>query len=222
MTPIIFNGEELYLHAEGLVIWLKHKMAIVADLHFEKASWLGAQSGQFLPPYDTLETLTRLIEVLEFCAVEKLVLLGDTVHDANAFSRMHPDLKARFEILCKRYKVYWILGNHEKGYVPDNLYAHDAYSLDDLIMRHEADDISHGRAEISGHYHPKAYLKIRGRKISRPCFIFNHNRLILPSFGTLTGGLNIRDQAFEPLIGKAFQIGIPIKGRVMIMSSDRL
>ena len=40
--------------------------------------------------------------------------------------------------------------------------------------------------EVSGHYHPKAKLS-RG---SRPCFMADEGRLILPAYGCYTGGLD--------------------------------
>jgi metallophosphoesterase superfamily enzyme len=38
---------------------------------------------------------------------------------------------------------------------------------------------------VSGHFHPKA--RVAG--VSRPCFLIDRNRAILPAFGTYTGGL---------------------------------
>ena len=38
-------------------------------------------------------------------------------------------------------------------------------------------------------------------RIRRPCFVGNGLRLVLPAFGAYTGGLNILDDAFEPLFG---------------------
>ena len=52
------------------------------------------------------------------------------------------------------------------------------------------------RAEISGHYHPKASLK----GTSRPCFLLDSCRLILPAYGTYTGGLRSHDSALQSLM----------------------
>ena len=40
--------------------------------------------------------------------------------------------------------------------------------------------------EVSGHYHPKA----RVSRASRPCFMVDATRLILPAYGAYTGGLD--------------------------------
>ncbi|MFN3928385.1 MAG: MFS transporter, partial [Thermoflexus sp.] len=44
---------------EAALYWPARRALIVADLHFEKASWF-ARWGQLLPPYDSLATLDAL------------------------------------------------------------------------------------------------------------------------------------------------------------------
>ncbi len=40
-----------------------------------------------------------------------------------------------------------------------------------------------------------------GYSIRRPCFVGNGRRLVMPAFGAFAGGLNVLDDAFEPLFG---------------------
>ena len=61
--------------------------------------------------------------------------------------------------------------------------------------------------EISGHFHPKARLKIKGKKLSARCFISDGtDRLILPAFGTYTGGLDISHPTIEALFSGNYMI----------------
>jgi metallophosphoesterase superfamily enzyme len=53
------------------------------------------------------------------------------------------------------------------------------------VFRH----IAETEAEVSGHYHPKAAVPLGRRRITRPCFLYDQYRVILPAFGTFTGGL---------------------------------
>jgi metallophosphoesterase superfamily enzyme len=53
--------------------------------------------------------------------------------------------------------------------------------------------------EVSGHYHPKYGLPGWGDR--RPCFLLDVRRLILPAFGTYTGGLDAREPALRNLFG---------------------
>jgi len=54
--------------------------------------------------------------------------------------------------------------------------------------------------EVSGHYHPKANVPTRGGTISRPAFLADRDRMILPSYGTYTGGLRSNDAALVGLM----------------------
>ena len=66
--------------------------------------------------------------------------------------------------------------------------------LGSLTFLHIASPDAEG--EISGHYHPKA--RLRGQ--SRPAFLLDKSRLILPAFGTYTGGLRSSDPALTALM----------------------
>ena len=53
---------------------------------------------------------------------------------------------------------------------------------------------------MSGHYHPKARLRMRGRSLARPAFLIDAARVILPAYGTYTGGLYSEDAALSDLM----------------------
>ena len=59
--------------------------------------------------------------------------------------------------------------------------------------------------EISGHFHPKAAVATRGRRITARCFVGDGRRLILPAFGAYAGGLNALDPAISGLLRPAFR-----------------
>jgi metallophosphoesterase superfamily enzyme len=67
-----------------------------------------------------------------------------------------------------------------------------------LVLRHIARPGQSG--EISGHYHPKVRLALRGRSLSRPAFLVDSNRVILPAYGTYTGGLYSHDEVLSTLM----------------------
>lgn len=71
-----------------------------------------------------------------------------------------------------------------------------------LTFRHAAEPVAlSDEFEISGHFHPKLTLSLRGRRISRRCFLMGERRLILPAFGAYAGGLDAADPVFDPLLG---------------------
>ena len=109
-----FAGQNLVSLVSGCLYWPDEKVMVVSDLHLEKGSDF-LKVGRFVPPYDSCETLTRLRHDLDNNEVETLILLGDTVHDPQGFARLDRNCIDMFEEICKRYRVIWIIGNHEKG-----------------------------------------------------------------------------------------------------------
>ena len=49
MVPFSFCDYDLMALSDDALFWPHHRALIVADLHFEKASWF-AGTGQMLPP----------------------------------------------------------------------------------------------------------------------------------------------------------------------------
>lgn len=219
MKEVQFTGESFILDPSGLLIWPAQKTAIVADLHLEKASFF-ALHGQMLPPQDSLETLSKLLKSLEFSGCDTLILLGDNFHDGGGFDRLPALARALWDRLVHAYGLIWATGNHDGDFVPDGVEVCDVLEMGGLTFRHEAEQ--NADKEISGHYHPKASIRNRGRKTSRPCFAVSDKRLILPSFGCLTGGLNVLSAPIRALIPDAFTAHLLGEGRLYTVPSNRL
>ena len=197
MKIINFHEHELQIHKEGFLYWIEKKCAIVSDLHLEKGSSY-AVTGQFIPPYDSYETLNRLLGFIKKHKVTKLILLGDTFHDEGAYKRMSIKAKSLFNRIIENYKVIFVLGNHESKMKIDNLNFHKEYIIDNVHFLHEA--VHNNFLQISGHFHPVASIKLSRKKITEKCLIHSNNHLILPSFGEFTGGLNIKNKALKPFV----------------------
>ena len=58
--------------------------------------------------------------------------------------------------------------------------------------------------EVAGHLHPCARVAKCGRSVRRRCFVADGMRLVLPSFGAYTGGLDVGDAAIAALFGARF------------------
>ncbi|WCT78939.1 ligase-associated DNA damage response endonuclease PdeM [Novosphingobium humi] len=193
-APFSFADHEWLISNSRAVYWPAQQALLVADLHLEKASWF-AQTGQMLPPYDSRETLERLSAAAAMTGARRVLCLGDNFHDDDGPARMEPEAARLLGDLTRRLEVVWIVGNHDAGMT--RAMAGDVVEdlmLDGIALRHEAEPGETG-PEISGHYHPKLRLRVRGRMISRPCALRSENRLILPAFGALTGGMDAADPA---------------------------
>src|SRR5579884_1382141 len=189
MVPFSFAGETFFPSSDGALFWPSQQALLVADLHLEKASWF-ARFGQFLPPYDSHATLVALSAEIERTGAARLYCLGDSFHDELGCDRLPASARALLSTLTSRLEWTWIVGNHDPGFA-DHCGGHivEEVELSGIILRHEAVR-DEARPEISGHYHPKLRVNLRGRHVSRRCFVTSATKIIMPAFGSLTGGLD--------------------------------
>ena len=196
MKIINFNNHKFQISKDGILFWFDKQIAIISDLHLEKGSSFG-KTGQFIPPYDSEETFTKLLNILKNYNIIKVLLLGDTFHDKNALSRMSERALILYETFVKKYEVIFVLGNHENNIVSSNINFINEYVLDGIHFVHQAS--KKHVYQISGHYHPVATIRKGSNKITGKCFIHQKYDLILPSFGVYTGGLNIKSSVFKKI-----------------------
>ena len=192
MVPFSFAGEELALVGERALYWPRERALLVADLHLEKASFF-ARFGQMLPPYDSRETLARVAEAVRQTGARRVFCLGDNFHDRAGAERLEPHAAGMLDALTRATDWVWVSGNHDQGVVPSGTSV-DEIEVSGVMLRHEAHR-GETRPELSGHFHPKLRVKARGRSIVRPCVVASERKLILPAFGTLTGGMDAADPA---------------------------
>jgi DNA ligase-associated metallophosphoesterase len=212
-APVHLAGERLMLDPDGALFWPARRLLVVADLHFEKGS-AAATRGSLLPPWDTRATLDRLAALLRRWRPETLVALGDSFHDAKGADRLNAPDKARLAAMVGATDFIWVLGNHDPA-PPDGVggASVDELRLGPLLFRHQG-SAGPVLGEICGHHHPKAHIPTRGTVVTRPCFVFDSRRLMLPAIGAYTGGLDVRDPAIVALF--------PRGGRVFLLGRDRL
>ena len=192
------NGVTLIADLAGALYWEEQRLLVVSDLHLEKGSSY-AMRGVLLPPYDTIATLGRLGAVIARFDPKTVIALGDSFHDRDAHQRLSPANREILGALQTRRDWIWIAGNHDPA-LPQNLggaVASDV-AIGAVTFRHEP---TGAQGEIAGHLHPKARVSTRGRAMERRCFATDGERLVMPSFGAYTGGLNIRDAAFARIFG---------------------
>ncbi len=198
MVPLSFAGETFVPSSAGALYWEAQDALLVADLHLEKASWF-ARLGQFLPPYDSHATLSGLAAEIERTGASRLYCLGDSFHDAAGCERLPTNARDLLLRLTGAVDWTWIVGNHDRTFADRCGGAvADEVEVAGLVLRHEA-KAGEPRPEMSGHFHPKLRVNVNGRSLSRRCFVASETKLILPAFGSLTGGLDVR----HPEIGKA-------------------
>ena len=117
--------------------------------------------------------------------------------------------------LTTRLEWVWITGNHDAGFI-DHCGGRiiEEVELDGVILRHEADPADL-RPEISGHFHPKLRMHLKGRHVSRRCFVASATKLILPAFGSLTGGLDAHHPEIIRKVGPGAAALVPVTDRLL-------
>lgn len=213
-----FHGTALVALPSGALFWPSEALLVVSDLHLGKSARLSAVGGAQLPPYETRETLCKLERDIEACGTRRVICLGDSFDATGIETAMPEDEQLWITRLMAGRDWTWIEGNHDPGPVALGGSHRGALRLGPLVFRHIA---TAEQGEISGHYHPKARLFVRGRSLSRPCFLVDGTRLILPAYGAFTGGLCCTREPLAELMGhdaKAILTGtkalaIPMPGR---------
>ncbi len=214
MVPFSFAGQTLAALAEGALFWPARRALLVADLHLEKASWF-AKGGQMLPPYDSIATLAALSFLVDRLAPDEIWCLGDSFHDSAGCERLPDQAQATLRGLTARTRWTWITGNHDAALVDRCGGEVVAESLvDGLVLRHEADP-AELRPELSGHFHPKLRVRLRGRQVSRRCFVASPTKLVLPAFGSLTGGLDAAHPEIARAVGSQAEALVPVEDRLL-------
>jgi hypothetical protein len=214
MVPFSFAGETFEATASGALFWRARQALLVADLHLEKASWF-ARLGQFLPPYDSHATLTALAAEIERSGATRLYCLGDSFHDRFGCDRLPANARALLTDLTGQTDWVWIVGNHDPGFADHcGGRIEDEVVAGGIVLRHEAVG-DEPRPEISGHFHPKLRLTVKGRHVSRRCFVLSPTKIIMPAFGTLTGGLDAHHPEILRCVGADATALVPVSDRLL-------
>lgn len=197
---LTLGAETLHALPSGALYWPDRRLLAVSDLHLGKSTRLARRAGTLLPPYETRATLDKLDADIAATTPSTVLCLGDSFDDLAAGEELEDHDALWLARLMAGREWIWVMGNHDPG--PLSLGgSHRAQALiGGLTFRHIADPAQ--ILEISGHFHPKA--RLAGQ--ARPCFLADEHRIILPAYGTYTGGLWASDPAFGFLRPRAVAV----------------
>lgn len=191
-----FCGAPLRALPSGALFWPDQGLLVVSDLHLGKSERLARRGGSLLPPYETAETLSKLDADLDATRPARVICLGDSFDDLAAADALEEATRLWLARQMAGRDWVWIEGNHDAGPVQIGGTHRARLTVGPVSFCHIA--TPDGRAEVSGHYHPK--MRLGGR--SRPCFLYDAQRLILPAYGHYTGGLACEDPALQGLMAQ--------------------
>ena len=193
-------GASLIALPSGALWWPDQSLLCVSDLHLGKSDRLLRAGAPHLPPYETRDTLFRLEQDIHACSPKTMVCLGDSFDDQQAEHGLDENERSWILRLQAGRRWVWIEGNHDPGPLDLGGTHLGLLPIPPLTFRHIAEPKASG--DISGHYHPKARLTLKGRRLSKPCFLLDSDRVILPAYGTYTGGLDTSSEVLTELMRK--------------------
>lgn len=188
-VPIDVAGERVVLRGDRSLYWPRLRWLIVADLHLGKVQSL-RRDGVALPDAVVLDDLQRLTSAVRECCAERLVVLGDLVHDAHGLTPALVETVAAWRRALGAL-VDLVPGNHDQR-VP-GLPASWAIETLAEVVEIGAFRLSHDRSPGAafnwhGHVHPAVMLQGGIDRLRLPCFVVEGGVGVLPAFSALTGG----------------------------------
>ena len=197
-ASLTVGTEELLLHPGRAVLWLRRKTIIAADTHFGKSSFF-ARHGIAVPAGSDDEDRARLTMLVRESRAERVIILGDFLHAPIAGdSREALDIEA-WALGLAPAQVMVVAGNHDRGTPRHSrssiLWRDDEWLEPPFRFVHDASsrEAFDGAFTLSGHIHPVMRLHgLRKQHLRVPVFWQRRTGLVLPSFGTFTGGFAVR------------------------------
>lgn len=194
----IINGNTFLLSVQRCLYWEEEKTLIVSDLHFGKTGHF-RKHGIAVPQFVYKEDLQRLITLITFYKVHRVIVVGDMFH-SNENKELELFLKWRKDLAHVHFDL--VQGNHDiinedwykKAGIEVNRELHEKsfHFIHDINMASPGDD---GGYYFSGHFHPSVMLRGMGKQSLRfHCFYFRSNYAILPAFSKFSGVALIEQQ----------------------------
>ncbi len=178
---------------------------VCSDIHLGKAATF-RHAGMPIPEGSAQHDLQRLTGIVQRYRAQRLLITGDLFHARSGCTQHVLD---DFSAFCEQVRlshntdVVLVLGNHEqslgKKFRPYEIgisrYEQEIieppfHFIHDQTKQSEAQSNSF---TIAGHIHPIITIKgTSGDQLTSRCFVTSPNQLILPAFGSFTGGSRIK------------------------------
>lgn len=177
---------------------------LVADLHLGKAAAF-RHAGIPVPEGSAQRDLRRLAALVARHAVRRLLILGDLFHARSGCTEaVHAEFAAlRSQIAAT--EVVLVLGNHDRPVVGRAGGLPSSLGIDAVLpavveppfsfVHEPVADIAAAARDlftIGGHLHPTISIRAAsGDRLADRCFVAEPATLVLPAFGSFTGGHRI-------------------------------
>ena len=186
-----FGGKAFILLADRALYWPSQQTLIIADVHLGKDASFRA-AGLAVPAGNSTKDLARIDVLLRATSATRLAILGDLVHNRSSHQQELADAFEQWRSLHPQLHIQLILGNHDRraGATPPTWNIEEVaepFDSGPLLFSHyprEAD-----KPLLCGHLHPTVAVRdFDGSYPTLPCFVADPMQMMLPAFGSFTGG----------------------------------
>lgn len=190
--PLALAGSTVQLLPAPALWWPDGATLCIADLHLGKAATFRAR-GLPVPAGTTRDNLARLDALLAQWPAQRLVVLGDFLHAAEAQTPALLAAVAAWRQAHAGVEVVLVRGNHDRhaGDPPPALgitVVDEPWPMGPFACCHHPQRHAHLHV-LAGHLHPVRSLRGPGRdRLRLPCFAVDAGLTVLPAFGAFTGG----------------------------------
>ena len=197
------RGETLSLLADRALFWPKESLLCFSDVHLGKAESLQSL-GLPIPSGDHLEDLGRIAQLLRATQAERVLILGDFIHQKRGLTEDLLAAMDKFLRFMQSVHFQLLLGNHERG--SREILSRLPMQITEGDLQIGAFTFSHGHETapangdaffIQGHIHPGVILRQGSTRLRLPCFWLQDRALTLPAFGSLNGTWEVRQNRRE-------------------------
>jgi len=180
----VFIADHVLLDGRLALFHEREKWLAVADLHFGYE--LSRRAAGWLIPFWGMDSITeRLFELLNEYEPERLIILGDLVHDRAA----RFEARKLLEQVREFCEVIVISGNHDRQ-LDGTIELLDSWSSNEFHFHHGHCAVQESQLiQVIGHHHPAGSLSDgAGLHLKLPAFVQQKRCWIMPAFSPWTAG----------------------------------
>lgn len=201
---LTLSGVPVELRGDGSVWLPRRRMLLVADLHLGKGA-VFRRSGVPVPSGDSARDLARLAQAVADTDADSVAVLGDLAHGPGSYEGHVAAALREWRSRHPGVTLTLVAGNHDAlaGAPPEDAgirQVSDPWVLGPEILRHHPPPRAaapEGGVVFAGHLHPVAVLRGAGDRARLPCFWWRPPVLVLPAWGSFTGGHPVRPRRGE-------------------------
>jgi DNA ligase-associated metallophosphoesterase len=206
----VFIADHVLLDGRLALFHEREKWLAIADLHFGYE--LSRRAAGWLIPFWGMDSITeRLFELLKDYTPERLIILGDLVHDRAA----RFEARKLLEQVREFCEVIVISGNHDRQ-LHGTIELFDSWSSNEFHFHHGHCAVQESQLiQVIGHHHPAGSLSDgAGLHLKLPAFVQQKRCWIMPAFSPWAAGTTW-------LPGEESRIWLCSPQRILPVYSDR-